>query len=130
MTEAEISAYVWESALVVDVESRHYRMDMIWAYMRTMKTPDGVFTFQRLATVALLVLHSSAEEERVFSMVTIRTRLSSDQASSLMAYYHAGILTIKLANPEPCHRFDPPPEVLKSSKKATVEYSRAHSSKE
>ena len=30
-------------------------------------------------------------------------------------------LTIKLANPEPCHQFDPPPEVLKSSKLATVQ---------
>ena len=34
----------------------------------------------------------------------------------------ASILTIKLANPESCHQFDPPIEVLKSSKHATVEY--------
>ena len=70
MTEAEVPAYVWESALVVDGESRHYRMDMMWAYMRTMKTADSVFTFQRLATATLLVCtlpHSNAEEERVFT---------------------------------------------------------------
>ena len=33
----------------------------------------------------------------------------------------SSILTIKLVNPKPCHRLDPPLEVLKSSKKATVE---------
>ena len=38
-----------------------------------MRDPNGALKFQRLATVALLVLtlpHSNAEEERVFSLVT------------------------------------------------------------
>ena len=42
----------------------------------------------------------------------------------------SSILTIKLANPEPCHQFDPPPEVLKSNKHATLKYNRAHISKD
>ena len=59
--------------LIVDGETRHYRMDLVSCMLAYMKTPDGAFMFQRLATVALLVLtlpHSSAEEERAFSMVT------------------------------------------------------------
>ena len=80
MTEAEVPAHVWESALVVDRETRYYRMDTI------LKTPDGINTFQRLAAVALLVLtlpHSNAEEERVFSMVT-KSKANFDPASSSM----------------------------------------------
>ena len=55
-----------------------------WAFLRSLKTPDGINTFQRLAVVALLVLilpHSYAEEERVFSMVT---NPNFDPASSSM----------------------------------------------
>lgn len=130
MTEAEVPAHVWESALVVDGETRYYRMDTIWAFLRSLKTPDGINTFQRLAAVALLVLtlpHSNAEEERVFSMVT--KNKSKFRPSLKLDGTLSSILTIKLANPEPCHQFEPSPEILKSSKKATVEYNRAHSSK-
>ena len=74
MTNKDIPECVWESAVVTeDSETKHYRADILWAYINTMKSPDGAFLFKRLAAVALLVLtlpHSNAEEERVFSMVT------------------------------------------------------------
>jgi len=31
-------------------------MDILWAYLKELKTPDGAFTFKRLARVAHLVL--------------------------------------------------------------------------
>ena len=83
-----------------------------------------------LATVALLVLtlpHSNAEEECVFSLVTknktkFRPSLKLDGTLS-------SIITLKLANSEPCHKYELPNEVLKSAKKATMTYNQAHSSK-
>ena len=59
---------VWESALTVDGESQHYKMDVIWAYLQGGTCADGVLRFRRLAKIALLVLvlpHSNAAEERV-----------------------------------------------------------------
>ena len=52
---------------------RYFRMDMIWSHISTMKSSDGSYLYSRLATVALLVLvipHSNAEEERVFTLIT------------------------------------------------------------
>ena len=95
-----------------------------------MKNPDSMLRFARLAKVALLVLtlpHSNAEEERVFSMITknktdFRPNLKLD--GTLMS-----ILSVKLANPEPCQKYEPPKAVIETAKKATMEYNRAHSSK-
>ena len=81
-----------------------------------------------LARVAVLTLpHSNAEEERVFSLITknktkFRPNLKLNGTLS-------SILTIKLANTEPCHKYEPTKEVLETAKKATVEYNTAHSSK-
>ena len=130
LEHTEIPEYVWESAVVMDGESQHYhRIDSIWAYLSTMRNPDGMQRFPMLAKVAHLVLvlpHSNAAEERVFSMVTknktaFRPNLKLDGTLS-------GILTVKLANPEPCHKYEPPTTVIETAKKATMEYNRAHSS--
>ena len=130
MRESDIPESVWQLALVVDKETRHHRMDIIWSHMTTIKHPDGSPKFQKLARIALLVLtlpHSNAEEERVFSLVTksktkFRLNLKLDGTLS-------SILTIKLANTAPCQDYEPPKEVLESARKATMAYNRAHSSK-
>ena len=132
LTNSAIPGHVWETAVVYDdSETKHYRMDILWAYLKTLKTPDGAFSFKRLASVALLILtlpHSNAEEERIFSMVTknktkFRPSLKLDGTLS-------SILTIKLAKSEPCHKYNPSAAVVKSAKKATTEYNRAHSNKQ
>ena len=119
---------MWESALTkVDEVQSYYRMDKIWSYLGSATHPDGVLRFHRLAKVAKLVLilpHSNASEERVFSMVTknktmFRPNLRLDGTL-------ASILTVKLAVPEPCHKYEPEKIVLETAKKATIEYNRAH----
>lgn len=63
-------------------DDTHYRMDVIWHYLSTLKSGDGRFRFKRLSEVAMLVLtipHSNADEERVFSMVR-KNKLLSAQA--------------------------------------------------
>ena len=124
----EIPNELWDSATVkVDETQKYYRMDMIWNCLSSMTNPDGIPRFSRLTRVAKLVLilpHSNASEERVFSMVTknkttFRPNLKLDGTL-------ASILTVKLANPEPCHAYEPEKLVLETAKKATMMYKRSH----
>lgn len=89
----------------------------------------GAKEFERLAAVAKLVLvlpHSNADAERVFSVVGLnktKTRNSLALDGTL-----SSIMAIKMANLEPCFRWEPPSEVIKASKKATGQYNLAHRS--
>lgn len=92
-----------------------------------MCSPDGRLRFSMLGNVAKLVLvlpHSNAEEERLFSMVrknktAFRPNLKLDGTLS-------SVLTIKLACPNPCHEYEPTKSVIEQAKKATRDYNRAH----
>ena len=121
---------VWDAATVVlDEESgdRKYRMDVIWQYLSNLKCSDGRDRLNRLSKVAKLVLvipHSNAGEERVFSMVKknktpFRPSLSLDKTLS-------GLLTVKLAINEPCHKFEPDASVTAKAGKVTWEYNKEH----
>ena len=132
LDKKDIPDSVWKSALTSqqDNEVSQYRIDTLWAYLKTVKYPDGLLKFEKIARVACVVLtlpHSNAEEERVFSLVTknktkFRPGLKLDGTLS-------SILTIKLANPEPCYDYEPSQDILESAKKATMKYNREHSSK-
>ena len=86
--------------------------------------------FRRLIQVAKVVLvipHSNAAEERVFSMVRknktpFRSSLSLDGTLS-------SIITVKLRVDDPCEKFEPSKQLLEKAKKSTWEYNKAHSSK-
>ena len=76
----------------------------------------GAKEFERLAAVAklVLVLHHS-DAERVFTIVGLnktktRNCLALDGTLS-------SIMTIKMANLEPCFRWEPPTEVIKASRR-------------
>ena len=91
--------------------------------LNTLTNPDGLHRLAKVAMLVLVLPHSNASEERVFSMVTknkttFRPNLKLDGTL-------ASILTIKLANPEPCHQYEQK-VVLETAKKATMEYNRAH----
>lgn len=129
LEEKDIPQSVWESAkesLEDDSEGKQtfIRMDVIWAFLSLMKTPDGCkLRFPNLSKVARLILvlpHSNAGEEQVFSLIRLnktpyRSSLGLDGTLS-------SILTVKLHNPEPCYTFEPSKEMLKNSKKATWQY--------
>ena len=133
LEERDIPQSVWESAKesLEDEKQTFVRMDVIWAFLSSMKTPDGCnLRFPNLSKVARLILllpHSNAGEERVFSLIRLnktpyRSSLGLDGTLS-------SILTVKLHNPEPCYTFEPSKEMLKSSKKATFLYNQKHPSK-
>lgn len=118
---------VWESAVIKEGDTQHYRMDVLWTHLTTLKHPDGSTVFNKLPKVAMLVLtlpHSNAEEERIFSMVT--KNKTKFRASLQMDGTLSSILTLKCADIEPCHQFDPPLDVLETAKRATMAYNTAH----
>ena len=131
LEDEDIPQDVWEKATVVENEGNtYYRMDTVWHHVSTMRAPDSTLRFARLSQVVMLILvipHSNAEEERVFSMVRKNKtafRPSLDPKGTL-----SSILTIKLANTQPAHRYEPSQQVLKNAKSSTWEYNKAHSKK-
>ncbi len=126
----DIPSQVWDKASIfIDDDHTYHRMDVVWNYIGTLKAPDGRLRFNRLSKVAKLVLvipHSNAEEERVFSMVRkskTAFRPSLDPKGML-----SNILTIKLSHTEAAHQFEPNKELLKTAKSATRVYNRTHCS--
>lgn len=136
LQDTEIPPYVWKDAKVTEASGQDtcdsYRMDVLWAYLSTMKdTITGQTAFSLLSQVAKLVLtlpHSNADEERVFSL--IRQNKTDFRSSLSLDGTLSSILTVKMSCKEPCYKFEPTAEVIKQSKKATWSYNQAHSSKD
>ena len=131
LEESDIPQDVWEKATIVEKEDNTYcRMDIVWHHISTMRDPDNTLRFARLSQIVKLILvipHSNAEEERVFSMVRKNKtafRPSLDPKGTL-----SSILTIKLANTQPAHSYESSKKVLKKAKSATWDYNKAHSKK-
>ena len=77
--------------------------------------------------MVLVIPHSNASEERVYSMVhtnktPFRPSLSLDGTLS-------SIITVKLGLDDPCEKFEPGKELLAKAKKSTWEYNKTHSFK-
>lgn len=86
--------------------------------------------FPRLSAIAKLVLilpHSNADAERVFSMVGLN-KTKTRNALALDGTLSA-IMTVKMAGIEPhCFKWEPPVSVIKASKSATNTYNTQHHS--
>ena len=68
-----IPSDIWDKSTVMDDEKQTYhRMDVLWHYLSSLRYADNSLRYPRLTRVGKVVLtipHSSAEEERLFSMV-------------------------------------------------------------
>ena len=124
---------VWSEAALTEESSAqvvHHRCDVIWRYLSNVCDSNGVLSFGRLSKIAKLILilpHSNAEEERVFSMIRKNKtvfRASLDPEGTL-----SSIVTIKLAHSEATSDFNPPKTLLKQAKSATWQYNKEHSRK-
>ena len=64
MKSNEIPSAIWESALIVDGATKHYRMNVILLFLGKMKRADGLCRFAKLArvvqSVLILLPHSNA----------------------------------------------------------------------
>ena len=133
--DKDIPDDIWLEALVHIKETdghdeQFHRMDTIWGYLSKCKRADGSLQYSLLSKVAQAVLvlpHSNATEERIFSMVTknktnFRPSLKLDGTLS-------SILKVKLAHPETqesCYDFKPSKDLLKTAKKSTWVYNKQH----
>ena len=105
--------------------SSSFRMDVIWGYLSSLKLGNGRHNFSGIKDVAKTVLilpHSNAGEERVFSL--IRKNKTAFRPSLQVDGTLASLLTIKMANKE--SSFEPPADLLSSAKKATWNYNKEH----
>ena len=101
-------------------------MDMVWCYLEQ--------RFPLLSEIALAILvvpHSNAADERVFSMI----RKNKIEFRSRLDLYRSlnSVIKVKMSLPEqikPCYRWKPDNELLKNCRSACKEYNRTHSSKD
>eukprot|EP00731_Ephydatia_muelleri_P033141 Em0025g97a len=123
-----IPSDVWNKAVTdEDEHTTYHRMDIVWHHLSSLKAPDGNPRFNRLSKIAKVVLvipHSNAQEERIFSMVRKNKtcfRPNLDPKGTL-----SSILTVKLATKQECHQYEPTKEVQNKAKSATWEYNKQH----
>lgn len=123
MDHEAIPQDVWTKAKLS--EDGHHRMDIIWQHLSKLEAPDDTLLLPSLSKVAALLLvipHSNAQEEQVFSMVRKNKtafRPNLDPKGML-----SSIVTIKLAHGAPAHKFEPSKELLKTAKSVTWNYNK------
>jgi len=80
-----------------------------------------------IAKLVLVIPHSNAGEERVFSMV--RKNKTSFRPNLGLDKTLPSLLTVKLATDEPCHKYEPPKPIVKKAGKVTWDYNKERISK-
>ena len=118
IVKGDVLQHIWDEAFVKDTSRcDHYRMDMVWGYLRQ--------RFPLLSEIALAILvvpYSNAADERVFSMIRknkteFRSRL--DLSKSLNS-----VMRVKmnlLEQIQPCYYWKPDKELLKKCKSTCKE---------
>lgn len=104
------------------------RLDDVWTFLAKARHADGQYWFPHLSKVAevvMLIPHSNAEEERIFSIVR-KTKTDFRPSLSSSTTLTSLIMT-KLAMPDgSAVKFEPSKELLTKAKKATMMYNREH----
>ena len=109
----------------------HYRMDVLWYYIANMNilgsNAKRFKLLPKVAEIVLIIPHSNAELERLFSIV--RKNKSLERASMKLDGTLSIILSMKIMYPEssvPCHLWKPSDDILKASKRAAMNYNKEH----
>ena len=126
MVKEEIPEKVWNEASIKEsaFNDNPYHMDMVWGHLRK--------CFPLLAEVAISVLvipHSNAADERVFSMI----RKNKTEFRSALDLGHSlnSIMRVRMSIPEQmqvCYRWNPDAALLKKCKLSCRVYNQAHCS--
>ena len=101
-------------------------LDAFWAAMATRTTAGEDHPFATLSAVMkvyLLMPHSNADSELVFSMVN---KIDTEHRSELAQDTIAALLSVKMNCTADTHSYEPPATVLHMSKKATMNYNLLH----
>ena len=101
-------------------------VDAFWSAMASLKTVAGHYkysTISKLMKTYLLLPHSNADSERVFSMVN---KICTEHRADLAQDTVAGVLSVKVNSRVDPQRFEPSRNELGKAKSATMEYNRLH----
>ena len=108
-----------------------YRMDDLWYYIANMNIPDSnakrFKLLPKVAEIVLIIPHSNAELERLFSIV--RKNKSLEHSSMKLDGTLSSILSMKTMYPVssvPCYLWKPSDDKLKTSKRAAMNYNKEH----
>ena len=113
---------------------KEYRMDVLWYHLQSMKSPIGnnkrFHMLFEVARIVLLIPHSNAAIERLFSLVNKNKNDSSDRNRLDQDATLSSILAVKLDRPDSdsalCYEFQPDKELLNMAHKSTVTYNKEH----
>ena len=137
LSDDDIGQTAWTEAKVIDGEDEdgnallHYRVDVLWYHIAQLKVPEtSLCRFKYLpllAEIVLVIPHSNAGQERLFSVV--RKNKTDSRSSLKLDGSLSSILAMKCHNPEavtPCYKWRPDEDLLQKSKKATKVYNDKH----
>ncbi|KAK0152710.1 Protein FAM200B [Merluccius polli] len=117
--------------IAIPEDPTSFDAEEFWGKMSSTKNKvTGLNQFGKLSKIATLVLvlpHSNADAERVFSMVGLNK--TTTRNSLALNGTLSSIMTLKMAGLEPnCFKWEPIPKMIKESKKATNTYNQKHQS--
>ena len=137
LSDDDIGQAAWNEAKVIDGTDEdgsilaHYRVDVLWYHISQMKVPEtSLHRFKYLpllAEIVLVIPHSNAGQERLFSIV--RKNKTDSRSSLKLDGSLSSILAVKCHNPEavtPCYKWQPNDDLLQKSKRATKVYNDKH----
>ena len=137
LSDNDIGQTAWTEAKVIDGEDEdgntllHYRVDVLSYHIAQLKVPETSLRrfkyLPLLAEIVLVIPHSNAGQERLFSVV--RKNKTDSRSSLKLDGSLSSILAMKCHNPEavtPCYKWRPDEDLLQKSKKATKVYNDKH----
>ena len=135
MTDDDIGPIAWKDAEVVVVDinkqrSVHFCVDVLWYYLSKTKTAATSLSrfklLPRIASIILVIPHSNADQERLFSIVR---KNKTDRSSLKLGGTLSSILLMKTHYPEAtifCYRWKPDAALREKSRSATRAYNDNH----
>ena len=127
LSDDDIGQTAWTEAKVIDGEDEegntllHYRVDVLWYHITQMKVPETSLRrfkyLPLLAEIVLVIPHSNAGQERLFSVV--RKNKTDSRSPLKLDGSLSSILAMKCHNPEavtPCYKWSPNDVLLQKSK--------------
>lgn len=121
--------YTDYQSLPDDIGDRFERIDQMWHHLGSLQGCDGLrfnLVFEVMKYI-LLLPHSNAEEERIFSMITknkTKFRASLSNKTTLPSILSSKVNCFSDTN---CYKFQPSKTLLESAKKAAMKYNTDHS---
>ena len=125
LSEADIPK---EAKANIDLSEEHlYGVDVLWGFLRGVKKP-GTNSFEfdllfKVAEVVMMILHSNAGEERIFSL--INKNKTPSRSSLKLDGTLSSLITVKTHIENPL-QWQPSKTLLEKAKKATRAYNDKH----